>query len=63
MTFDEQGHILISPLEVEKRAFDDPDGLINHALIPGTPLAFPSYSKYECFVDYLSAQTGIGVTQ
>lgn len=59
MTFDEHGHIIISPQEVQQRAFDDPDGLINHALLPGIPLAFPTYDQYVRFVDYLSERTGI----
>jgi hypothetical protein len=59
MTFDEHGHILISPREVQQRAFDDPDGLINYALLPGTPLAFPSYVNYSQLIDYLSERTGI----
>jgi hypothetical protein len=59
MTFDEHGHVVISPVEVQRRAFEDPDGLINHALLPGTPAAFPTYQHYARFVDYLSDRTGI----
>lgn len=59
MTFDEQGHILITPREVQERAFENPDGLINHALLPGIPLALPTYAQYARFVDYLSERTGI----
>ncbi len=32
MEFDKHGHILIAPLELQPRAFEDPDGLIHHAL-------------------------------
>ncbi len=59
MMFDEHGHILLTPREVRQQAFDDPDGLINHALMPGTPLGFPTYTQYARFVDYLSAKLGI----
>jgi hypothetical protein len=59
MTFDEHGHIDISPREVQDKAFDDPDGLINHALMPGTPMGFPLYAQYARFIDYLSSRTGI----
>ncbi len=59
MTFDEHGHICISPRELERLAFSDPDWLINHVLLPGTPMGFPTYLQYARFIDYLSAQTGI----
>lgn len=39
MTFDEHGHILLSPRELQQRAFDDPDGLINHAIAATTPIS------------------------
>jgi hypothetical protein len=59
MKFDDDGHILITPREMEERAFAAPDWLINHALLPGTPLAFPRYSNYAEFVDFLASKTGI----
>ena len=59
MPFDEHGHVLISPGELERRAFSAPDGLINHQLLPGTPWGFPTYEKYARFIDYLTSQTGI----
>ena len=59
MRFDEHGHVLISPRELQERAFSDPDGLINHALLPGTPAGFPTYAKYSQFVDFLTERTGI----
>ncbi len=59
MTFDEHGHILITPRELQQRAFEDPDGLINHWLLPGTPMGFPTYTQYGKFVDYLSERMGI----
>jgi hypothetical protein len=40
-------------------AFDDPDGLINHWLLPGTPMGFATSDLYARFVDYLTEKTGI----
>ncbi len=59
MPFDEHGHIRVTPRELERQAFSDPDGLINHQLLPGTPWGFPTYEKYARFIDYLTSQTGI----
>jgi hypothetical protein len=59
MTFDEHGHILISPREVQRLAFDAPDHLIDYGLIPGTPKAFARYEQYARFLDYMSSRTGI----
>src|SRR3954469_22468072 len=59
MTFDEHGHVIISPRDLQDRAFTDPDGLISHVLLPGTPMGFPTYDQFAHFIDYLSAQTGI----
>ena len=59
MKFDDQGHVLIEPKELESLAFSDCDRLINHYLLPGTPVAFPSYDKYVHFIDYLAEHTGI----
>ena len=59
MPFDEHGHILVTPRELERQAFSDPDGLINHQLLPGTPWGFPTYEKYARFIDHLTSQTGI----
>ncbi len=59
MRFNEHGHILITPRELQQRAFDDPDGLINHGLLPGIPMGFPTYAQYARFVDYLSERMGI----
>jgi hypothetical protein len=59
MRFDDEGHILITPAEIQERAFSDPDGLINHALLPGTPAGFATYQHYVKFVDYLTVKTAI----
>ncbi len=57
--FDEHGHMRISPRALQKFAFDDADWLINHVLLPGTPIGFPTHRQYARFIDYLTAQTGI----
>src|SRR5207247_1885431 len=59
MEFDTEGHILITPWEVEQGAFDDPDGLISHGLLPGTPMAFPTYRQFCQFLNYLADETGV----
>lgn len=59
MRYDQEGHVLISPIELRRMAFDDPDALINHWLLPGTPMAFDTSAKYSSFLDYLTEKTGI----
>jgi len=59
MEFDEHGHVEIAPKEVRRLAFSDPDGLINYALMPGTPAAFATYECYSRFVDHLSSRMRI----
>ncbi len=59
MRYDEEGHILISPPELKAKAFDNPDALIDHWLLPGTPMGFATSAQFACFVDYLSNRTGI----
>ena len=59
MRYDPEGHVLISPIELGAMAFSDPDTLINHWLLPGTPLAFATSAQYARFVDYLADKTGI----
>ena len=59
MRFDEHGHVIITPRELQRLAFDDPDWLINYGLLPGTPHGFSTYALYARFLDYLTAKTGI----
>src|SRR5437879_1706524 len=59
MAFDEHGHVVITPGDVKRLAFEYPDALINHGLIPGTPMGFPTYGLYARFLDYLTSRTGI----
>jgi hypothetical protein len=55
MRFDEHGHILITPSEIQASSFSDPDTLISHWLLPGTAIAFPMYEQYLRFLAYLNA--------
>jgi len=59
MRYDQEGHVLISPVELCTMAFNNPDTLINHWLLPGTPMAFATSARYTRFVDYLTDKTGI----
>jgi hypothetical protein len=54
MRFDAEGHILVTPREVQEGAFRDPGGLINHVLLPGTPLAFSTYDLYRSFLAFFA---------
>jgi hypothetical protein len=59
MRYDQEGHVLISPVELCAMAFDNPDTLINHWLLPGTPMAFATSAQYARLADYLTDKTGI----
>jgi hypothetical protein len=59
MRYDEHGHIRITPQQLHAMAFNNPDVLINHWLMPGTPWAFTTSDRYAQFVDYLADRTGI----
>ena len=59
MRYDQEGHILITPVKLSAMAFDNPDALIDHWLLPGTPRAFATSAEYARFVDYLTDNTGI----
>jgi hypothetical protein len=59
MRYDEHGHVRITPRQLHEMAFEDPDGLINHWLMPGTPWAFATSDNYARFLDYLTDRTGI----
>jgi hypothetical protein len=45
MTFDSEGHIVVTPAEVEEMLRTDLDRLISTVLIPGTPTLFPTYGE------------------
>jgi hypothetical protein len=49
MEISSEGHVVVSPREVCER-LDAPSRLINDVLIPGTPAAFSTYSRYCDFL-------------
>ncbi|MBW3540857.1 MAG: hypothetical protein KY476_11350, partial [Planctomycetes bacterium] len=58
MEISSHGHIAITPREICER-LRDVARLINGVMIPGTPVAFPSYQQYR---DFLAAcAEGLGV--
>jgi hypothetical protein len=59
VNWDHEGHILVSPREVQTRAFENPRCLINDVLIPGTPLAIPHYEQHCRLLDYLAYELGV----
>jgi hypothetical protein len=46
MTFDHEGHIIVTPAEVESMLRTDIDWLICTVLFPGTPIAFATYDEF-----------------
>ncbi len=60
MNVDGEGHILITPAEIQQRAaLVTRHRLINDVLIPGTPFVFPKYDSYCDFLEFFSARLGI----
>ena len=49
MRIDTEGHLIASPAEV-CQGLVNPQRLINDVLIPGTPVAFPTYASYRNFL-------------
>jgi len=58
MQIDTEGHVLVSPREVCELV-NEPRQLINNVLIPGTPVAFPSYDSYCEFLNACADTFGI----
>ena len=58
MTFDPDGHIVLTPKQLFQWAKEDPRLLIDHYLIPATPAAF-SYAAYGLFLHQLSLRLGV----
>jgi len=57
--FDDQGHLLVSPAEVQEGAISHPENLINRVLTPGTPLAIPTHEQHCRLLDYLAGELGV----
>lgn len=58
MEIDVEGHILVTPREICD-GLEQPNRLINDVLIPGTPLAFPTYRSYCDFLSSFADLFGI----
>ena len=59
MHFDNEGHLVVSPREVQALAFSDKNKLINTVLLPGTPRAISTYSQYCRLLYHIADKIGI----
>jgi hypothetical protein len=59
MRFDEEGHVVTTPREVQDLAFNDSARLINWVLLPGTPRAIPTHEQHRCLLDFLARRIGV----
>ena len=59
MNFDEQGHLVISPLELYERAVGNQHRLLNAYLMGGTPVVFAQYEQYADFLEAVTDRTGV----
>ena len=59
MTFDEHGHLHISPRQLLQLAHSGPRLLADHYLIHPTPIAFGSYPAYCEFLHEISRRIGV----
>jgi hypothetical protein len=57
--FDGEGHIIVSPREIQEGALADRANLINTVLIPGTPRAIPTHEQHHALLRYISDTIGI----
>jgi hypothetical protein len=46
MTFDQEGHVVVTPVEVQTLLHADLHWLICHVLLQGTPAVFATYNEY-----------------
>jgi hypothetical protein len=59
MTFDQEGHVVVTPAELESKLRGDMDRLICEVLLPGTPAAFATYHEYCRFREMLAEQLSV----
>lgn len=59
MHFDDEGHIIVSPREIQAGAIADRARLINSVLIPGTPRAIPTHGQHHDLLGHISGTLGI----
>ncbi len=59
MKFDEQGHVIWTPIKLYDLAKTAPLQLVNRYLMSGTPWAFAEYAHYCAFLEAVAERTGI----
>ena len=59
MNFDLEGHMCVTPAEVDALLRSNIPRLINEVLLPGTPMAFPAYSAYRRFLAHVAECLGV----
>jgi hypothetical protein len=59
MTFDQEGHVVVTPAELESKLRGDMDRLICEVLLPRTPAAFATYHEYCRFREMLAEQLSV----
>ncbi len=59
MFFDQEGHLIVAPAEIQALAFADRTRLINTVLIPGTPRAIPTHAQHGELLRHISEKMGI----
>jgi hypothetical protein len=57
--FDAEGHLIVTPKEINDLALTDRTRLINTILIPGTPHAIPTHLQHHDLLRYISDRIGI----
>jgi hypothetical protein len=59
MHFDDQGHLIVMPRDIQEMAFADKAKLINTVLIPGTPRAVSTHAQHGELLRHISDKIGI----
>ena len=59
MQFDQEGHILVTPSDVERVGKEDRTRLINSFLLPGTPVAIPTHEQHCRLLHHFADNIGI----
>ena len=59
MKFDEEGHVVVSPIELYEFTLRDAHRLLNAYLMGGTPTVFQRYEQYCDFLEAVSDRTGV----
>jgi hypothetical protein len=59
MQFDAEGHLLVTPAEVQALALSDRARLINTVLLPGTPRAIPTHAQHCELLGFIADKVGV----